>query len=54
MYNEQSKYCYPGSDVLINHAGLKDQQQLEKYERLVTYQRSLELQYNPIPGILIT
>lgn len=50
MYNDQSKYCYRGSDVLINHANLRDQKQLDEFERVVTYHRALELQLNPIIG----
>jgi cell filamentation protein len=51
MYNEaQSKYCYPGTDVLINHADLRDQNALDQFEGVVTYLRALELQRTPLRG----
>lgn len=51
MYNEaQSKYCYPGTDVLINHANIRDQNELDEFESFVTYNRSLELLNAPLRG----
>lgn len=51
MYgNDQSKYCYPGTDVLINHADLREQKQLDVFERQVTLQKSIELELKPIRG----
>lgn len=39
-------YCYPGTNVLRNRLGLRDQAQLDDFEALVTVQRSEE----PLPG----
>jgi cell filamentation protein len=39
-------YCYPGTNVLKNRLGLRDQAQLDDFEALVTAQRSEE----PLPG----
>jgi cell filamentation protein, protein adenylyltransferase len=39
-------YCYPGTNVLRNRLGLRDQAQLDDFEALVTAQRSEE----PLPG----
>ena len=35
-------YVYPGTDVLINKAGIRDREKLEQFERLVTAQRMLQ------------
>ncbi|CAM3629187.1 cell filamentation protein Fic [Brevibacillus invocatus] len=52
MYEqEQSKYCYPNSDVLINKPGFKQQSQLEAFERLVTTERLRLLQLRPLKGL---
>lgn len=45
-----SKYCYPGTDVLINIPGIKEQEELSRYERIVTASRITELGANPIYG----
>jgi len=51
MYgNDQSKHCYPGTDVLINFADLREPKQLEAFERMVTYQRGIELELSPMRG----
>ena len=47
---KNSKYCYPGSNVLINIHGLREQAQLEAYERLVTADRLRILGLRPIKG----
>jgi cell filamentation protein len=40
MYEaEQDPYCYPGTTVLINRAGLRDQAELEQFEAESTIQR---------------
>lgn len=36
MIDTQSKYCYPGTDVLINKAGIMDNETLERVDRLQT------------------
>ncbi|MEC3882939.1 cell filamentation protein Fic [Halobacillus litoralis] len=48
--NEKSKYCYPGSNVLINHFDIKDEKQLAALESMFTAQRLAELQSTPITG----
>ena len=35
-------YVYPGTDVLINKAGIRDREKLEQFERLVTAHRMLQ------------
>lgn len=51
MYEqEQSKYCYPNSDVLINIPGFKEQKQLDAYERVVTAERLRILGLRPLKG----
>lgn len=51
-FNDQgtSKYCYPGTDVLINLPGLREQKQLDVFERLVTADRLRILNIRPIKG----
>ena len=34
--NEQSRYCYPGTDILINKKGIKDPELLESIEIIIT------------------
>jgi len=41
---------YPGSSVLSNKLGLKDQDQLDQYEAEITALRLVELQEKPIKG----
>lgn len=43
-------YLYPGTNVLINHAGLRDQELLDIFERNRSALRLMELQAKPIPG----
>lgn len=51
MYDqEESRYCYPGTDVLINIPGLREQKQLDAYERLVTADRLRILALKPLKG----
>lgn len=47
---ESSKYCYPGSDVLINIPGLREQKQLDAFERLVTADRLRIHGLRPVKG----
>jgi cell filamentation protein len=35
-------YCYPGTAVLINKLGLRDQKQLDAFESEISFQRSTE------------
>lgn len=50
MYNHQSKYCYPNSDVYINKLNIRDPKVLENAEIELTMIRSIELRENPIVG----
>lgn len=51
MENElQSKYCYPGTEVLINNQNIKSQTVLNIFEAEVTRLRISELKINPIKG----
>jgi len=50
MDEVQSRYCYPGTDVLINHAGLKDQESLSRFEDVATSFRIMELHSRGITG----
>lgn len=43
-------YCYPGSDVLKNKMGIRDQDALRRMERRLTMLRILELVEAPLPG----
>lgn len=53
MYEqEQSRYCYPGSEVLINIPGFKDQDQLDAFERMVTAERLRVLNLRPLKGMV--
>ncbi|MGE7828520.1 Fic/DOC family protein [Paenibacillus sp. NPDC093718] len=45
-----SSYVYPGTNVLINKADLKDQASLDVFERNRTALRAMELQQTPIKG----
>lgn len=48
--NGQSPYCYPGTKVLVNKADIRDQAELQVYERQVTAVRLSELQLAPLHG----
>ena len=47
---DDSKYCYPNTDVLINKLDIKDKELLEEADALYSAQRLLELQAEPIKG----
>lgn len=49
-YEGQSRYCYPGTEVLMNKFLIDDQEKLNKVERLLTGKRLAELYEKPIPG----
>lgn len=44
------KYCYPGTNILINIPGIKKQEQLNKFERIATANRIMQLEDKPIAG----
>jgi cell filamentation protein len=47
MYDsEPDPYCYPGTSVLKNRLGLRDQAELDAFETFITAQRGEE----PLPG----
>ncbi|WP_336992661.1 Fic/DOC family protein [Bacillus toyonensis] len=48
--NEQSKYCYPGTDPLKNKWDYKDQDLIKSVETIMTVVRILELQEKLITG----
>ena len=48
--NFQSRYCYHGSDILINKLDIHDQKTLDKAERNITALMLMKLQLNPIPN----
>lgn len=50
MGNDQSRYCYPGTDVLINYADLRSQKQLDEFEAIVTKKRLMDLYFQPTRG----
>lgn len=43
-----NKYCYPGSEVLINKLNIKDKETLFHAEKKLTFIRLQELQQQPI------
>lgn len=45
-----SKYCYPGTEVLINKLNIREASDLFQAEKELTYIRLQELQENPITG----
>lgn len=44
----QSKYCYPGTDVLINKENIRDPRQLAEYEADITMLRQYELEHEHV------
>ncbi len=49
-YDAHDTYCYPGSSVLRNKAGLTDQASLDAFEADITAARLLELSQDPPAG----
>ena len=47
-YNGSEGYCYPGTDVLINKLGIKNENTLTIAEREITSIKMLMLYNNPI------
>lgn len=43
-------YCYPDSDVLINKLGVRDKEVLSSLERRLTMLRIMDLVKNPLGG----
>lgn len=50
VFNEQSIYCYPDSDVLINNKGIKDPNVLASVERMISTYNLSRLHVEPIKG----
>jgi cell filamentation protein len=51
-YEGDDFYCYPDSTVLINKLDIKDNDELQRVERDVTYPRIIYLNANPNKGVL--
>ena len=49
-YDADDTYCYPGTSVLRNKAGIKDAVELDLYEGELSTLRSIELLEQPING----
>ncbi|WP_110925935.1 Fic/DOC family protein [Bacillus massiliglaciei] len=49
-YKNQSKYCYPGTDILINKFDEQDPEKLKKLEVIFTTRRIYQLYKKPISG----
>jgi len=45
-----SRYCYKGTDILINHFNIRDRALLNRVERDITDLKITELQIRPIKG----
>lgn len=43
-----SIYLYPGTNVLINHFDIRDEEKLSRQERVSTAYRAMELRFNPV------
>jgi cell filamentation protein len=50
VFTEQSKYCYEGTDILINKLGIEDEMTLENIERTMTTYNLSRLYLEPIEG----
>jgi cell filamentation protein len=48
--SDQSRYCYPGTDVLVNKANIRDPEKLIQFEIKVTGIRIAELIERPVAG----
>ncbi|WFS69544.1 Fic family protein (plasmid) [Agrobacterium leguminum] len=46
----QDPYCYPGTSVLINKFGVRDQEQLNVREQVTTKKALRDLELNPVKG----
>ncbi|WP_147804500.1 Fic/DOC family protein [Alkalicoccus halolimnae] len=44
----ESKYCYPGTDVLINHFDIRDEEQLQRFDAMLSSKRLAELALRPL------
>ena len=49
-YEYDEQYCYPGTSVLRNRLGIRDQNELNAVERDLTAIRALQLEQTPIDG----
>lgn len=48
--SSQDPYCYPGTSVLINKFGVRDQEQLNLREQMATDKAIRDLENNPVKG----
>lgn len=46
----QSKWCYPGTTVLVNHANIRNQEELTRFENAVTTARLAQLKLHEVKG----
>jgi cell filamentation protein len=51
-YEGDDFYCYPDSAVLVNKLDIRDNEELQKVERDITYPRIVYLNANPLKGVL--
>lgn len=51
-YDGENFYCYPGSKVLMNKLDIRDNEELHKVERDISYSRIIYLGENPLKGVL--
>lgn len=49
--SQNSKYCYPNTNILVNLLNIKDEKLLDDAEALLTTQRLIELQIISPPDI---
>ena len=49
-YSEDTIYCYLGTNVLKNKAGITDAKELDKYERGISFFMGSELDKKPLKG----
>ncbi|EBJ8493407.1 hypothetical protein D0621_16225 [Salmonella enterica] len=50
MSDKKDPYLYPGTDTLINNAGIRDKKQLEEFERDTVALNLSQLEESPIIG----
>jgi cell filamentation protein len=48
--DNQSRYCYPGTDILINKENIRETTELQRFETIVASYRLAELEHFPIFG----
>jgi cell filamentation protein len=51
-YEGESFYCYPDTNVLMNKLDIRDNEELQRVERDLSYPRIVYLGENPLKGVL--